>query len=104
LALAVERGEGRTFKDILKGVRDAVTSRPGSEVIQCLRSTREDKLLIVLNKDDQARDRVLKLLEGQSLKVSQVGPRPRTEVIHLRGLDELGPNSRVFSQVTNYVI
>jgi hypothetical protein len=102
LALSVEGG-GRSFKEVLQGVRDAVKSKPGCEAIQALRSTREEKLLIVLNKDDKARDKVIKLLEGQNLKVSQVGPRTKTEVIHLRGLDQLATREEVAQAVEQAV-
>ena len=94
LALSVEVGK-RTFKDVLRGVREAVGGRPGCESIQSLRSTKEDKLLIVMGKDEAARDRVLKLLEEKNLKVSQVGPRVRKQVVHLRGLDDLATKEEV---------
>lgn len=94
LALSVDVGD-RTFKDILKGVREAVGNRPGSECIQSLRSSKEEQLLIVLDKDEAARDKVVKLLEAQSLKVRQVGARVKTDVVHLRGLDELATREEV---------
>jgi hypothetical protein len=102
MAISVS-GEGRTFKDILKGVREAVKDKPGSESIQSLRSTREDQLLIVLNKDEMARGQVVKLLEAQKLKVRQVGPRTKPEVLHLRGLDELASREEVTKAIEQAV-
>jgi hypothetical protein len=102
LAISVD-GQGRSFKEILKGVREAVKDKSGSESIQSLRSTKESKLLIVLNKDEVAKDKVVRLLEAQKLRVRQVGPRMKPEVLHLRGLDELASREEVASAVEKIV-
>jgi hypothetical protein len=102
LALSVEVGD-RSFKDVLRGVRAAVGGKPGCESIQSLRSTKEDKLLIVLGKDETAKDNVVKLLQAKNLKVKQVGPRERSEVVHLRGLDELATREEVKEAIEKIV-
>jgi hypothetical protein len=102
LALSVDVGE-RSFKDVLRGVREAVGGRSGCESIQSLRSTKEAKLLIVLDKNEAAKDKVVKLLQDKNMKVKQVGPRERPEVVHLRGLDELATREEVQQAIEQMV-
>lgn len=103
LALEVDVGQKHTFKDILKGVREAVSHQPGSECIQALRSTREGKLLIVMDKNEDALARVAKLLDGRNIGGRPVGHRERMETVHLRGLDGLATREEVLSALEEAV-
>jgi hypothetical protein len=102
LALTIDLGD-RHFRDVLKGVRQAVGGEPERKNIQALRSTKEDKLLIVLDKNEDARAKVQKLLASQNLTAKQVGPRERPEVIHLRGLDGLASREEVLEALESAV-
>lgn len=91
-ALTVE-GEGKSYKEVLQSVRAALNSKPEGERIRAIRSTKDNRLLIVLDKDQVARDELKKLItESDSrLKAKAVGPVEitKTETFHVRGMDAL---------------
>jgi hypothetical protein len=87
-ALVVEK-KGMQFRDILDKVKTVIKSDPSKEAVQTIRSTRDGKLLITMEKNSEKMGRLeeaLKRVDG-NLAVKKAGSNDGMETVHVRGLD-----------------
>jgi hypothetical protein len=87
-ALVVEK-KGIQFRDILDKVKTVIKSDPSKEAVQTIRSTRDGKLLITMEKNSEKMGRLeeaLKRVDG-NLAVKKAGSNDGMETVHVRSLD-----------------
>ncbi|CAG9833250.1 unnamed protein product [Diabrotica balteata] len=78
------------YKDILQTVKTAVKSTGAAEAVHSLRSTKEGKLLITMEKDQATLQKIKTALgtTEEGLRAFQIGEEHITETIHIRGMAE----------------
>lgn len=86
------QGEGKEFKDIIKEVSGCLQTEPSAKQIKSIRSTREGKVLIVLEKDDDAKENIKTKIQNISnsiiVKDASNKKNSKNQTIHIRGLCE----------------
>lgn len=89
-AMVVDGGKTE-YRDILAKVRPVLQDSGGEGAIRGMKSTREGKLLITLNKDRGAYERVKEKIESLSgnIKTRLMGNKERLSTVYIRGMDEL---------------
>ncbi|CAH1107111.1 unnamed protein product [Psylliodes chrysocephalus] len=93
--------DNKSYKDILADVKNAVKGSGDMDKIRTIRSTKEGKLLITLDKDEQAMVNIKKALrEKTELKIRQIG-KDEMEVIHIRGMDLVTTAEEMQEAITN---
>jgi hypothetical protein len=87
-ALVVEK-KGMQYREILDKVKAAIKSDLSKEAVQAIRSTRDGKLLITLEKDMEKMGKLEDALmkAAGSLAVKKTSSNKDMETVHVRGLD-----------------
>ncbi|CAG9759606.1 unnamed protein product [Ceutorhynchus assimilis] len=89
-ALVVEAG-GETFAETLKSVKTSLKDIAGKDSIQGFRSTREGRLLITMDKDKDAVERIQKAIQSRNRdgqgRVWRLEDGRDKETLHIRGID-----------------
>lgn len=95
-ALVVDE-EGTQYGDILSKIRPALLGSEGGEAIQEVRSTRGGKLLITLEKDKEAFEKIKARVEATvgSVRAKIVDGDGKKTTFFIRGLDELATKDEV---------
>ncbi|CAH1107123.1 unnamed protein product [Psylliodes chrysocephalus] len=80
---------GRSYKDILGKVKNAVGDKAAGGAIRSLKSTRDGSLLIVMDKDQKSLNEIKKAFKDspEGLKARQVGEEGLFETLHVRGME-----------------
>ncbi|XP_071057249.1 uncharacterized protein PF3D7_1120000-like [Onthophagus taurus] len=88
-ALIVESKE-KTFTETLKGVKETLKKEKIGEGIRGIKSTRNGKVLITIEKDGDAINKISEAINrsGEETKCKRMGDDD-TEIIHVRGMDAL---------------
>ena len=87
-ALIVER-EGKTYEEIVRGIKTKMEGKREAEIIQGVRMTREGKVIITTQKNKEVLKAIQDTLrEEEGQKVSERGTREiqKTKTIHIRGM------------------
>jgi hypothetical protein len=77
--------KGMQYREILDRVKAAIKSDSSKEAVQAIRSTRDGKLLITLEKMGKLEDALMKA--AGSLAVKKASSNKDMETVHVRGLD-----------------
>ncbi|KAJ8939472.1 hypothetical protein NQ318_022526 [Aromia moschata] len=88
----IEKMDNKKLRKMIESifhVKDAIGDNPAKNAIKELRSTRDGKLLVVIDKDKNATEEIHRIIKGHSdnLKTRTAGPKPAVETIHIRGID-----------------
>ena len=87
-ALIVER-PGKTYQEIVRGIKEQMEGRQEADIIQGVRMTRDKKVIITTGKDIEAFQAIQGILrKGEGQKVSERGVREvrKTKVLYVRGM------------------
>ncbi|KAJ8932452.1 hypothetical protein NQ314_014648 [Rhamnusium bicolor] len=99
-ALAVE-DSGKNYNTVLKNIKKTVGNKPVSNIIRGLRSTKDGKLLVITDKDEDAVGKLMKTMESatETIKVRRTGEATKMEVVHIRGLDAVTKREEVVASI-----
>lgn len=87
-AIVVEKN-GNDYKTLLNKIKTTIQKEDAKKAIKKIRSTKEGKLLITLEKDDVALDQIQKAINIEGIKTRKLVDDKETETLHLRGMDAL---------------
>ncbi|CAG9770027.1 unnamed protein product [Ceutorhynchus assimilis] len=99
-ALIVEE-QGRDMKDLMRDVKDKITQMEGKDKILGLRNTKEDKLIITMEKDDLQSASAKKLNENIKYLSKNINTRmsgtskPHKVTMYFRGMDSITTREEV---------
>lgn len=70
-------GEGNSYLDLLTKVRQSIKSKNDTDAIRTIRSTKEGKLLITMDKNDEALRNIKENLRNHDagLRATELGPK-----------------------------
>ncbi|CAH0563102.1 unnamed protein product [Brassicogethes aeneus] len=85
-ALVLENA-GKSYEDTLNEVKEAVGSNPASNLIRNIRSTREGKMVITLDKDKGAMEELQKALKHRTEMRVRAPGQKRKGMVFIRGID-----------------
>ncbi|CAG9761672.1 unnamed protein product [Ceutorhynchus assimilis] len=85
--------KSNSFQDTLRDVKEALKGKEEGKCLQGIRSTKEEKLLITMNKNQTAAENLQKLLRtkdnGIGKKYKILEDRRQAEIVLIRGIDPL---------------
>lgn len=98
-------GEGNSYLDLLTKVKQAIKNKNDTDAIRTIRSTKEGKLLLTLDKNDEALRNIKDNLRNQNagLLTTELGPKKNYTSLLIRGITMDSAKEDVENAITQFV-
>lgn len=102
-ALVVGAKDGKSYKETLETVKDHLKDSSEVNKIKSIRSTKEGKLLMVMERDDKALTDIAETLKlaNDIGSIRKSGNNPETSTMYIRGMDATTTESEVREALEN---
>lgn len=95
----------KEYSEILKGVKEKVINKDTAKIIKGIRCTREGKMVIITEKDDNAVRELEKVIKGSSdtIQIKKTGLRDNVETLHIKGMEVAVEAKEVLSAIESKI-
>lgn len=99
--LIIKQG-GKSYKEVLGQVKKIIGTSSATNAIRTVRSTKDNNLLITMDKDEKAMDKVKEAIKNisEGIKVRELGRNDEYETLHIKGMDAESTRDNLLEELT----